>query len=67
LRDPGIAIPLAIRWLHQKAKLAESKLGRLPTKEGVILEYKGLLKSKSDYRDSALKNFREKYAKLLKK
>ncbi len=67
LKDPNIAIPMAPRWIFRKQDLAKGKLGREPTTEEVILEYKGLLKSKSEYRDQALGAFREAYAKLKKK
>lgn len=67
LKNPAIAIPLAIRWLHRKKRTAKSKLGREPNAEELILEYKGLLKSRSKYTDSALKKFRKLYAKLSKR
>ena len=67
LKDPNIAIPMAVRWLHRKKRLAEGKLGREATAEEIILEYKGLLKSKTDHKDQALKNFKENYAKLKNK
>lgn len=66
LKDPSVAIPMAIRWLFRKKRLAFGKLGREPNAEEIILEYKGLLKSKSIYKNKALKNFRELY-ELLKK
>jgi hypothetical protein len=66
LRDPTVAIPMAIRWLFRKKRLAQGKLGREANAEEIILEYKGLLKSKSVYQQSALKKFRKLYA-LLKK
>jgi hypothetical protein len=66
LKDPNVAIPMAIRWLFRKKKLAQGKLGKEPNAEEIILEYKGLLKSTSKYKDKALKKFRELYA-LLKK
>jgi hypothetical protein len=66
LKDPTVAIPMAIRWLFRKKRLAQGKLGREANAEEIILEYKGLLKSKSDYQQSALKKFRKLYA-LLKK
>ncbi len=66
LKNPSYAIPMAIRWLFRKKRLAKGKLGREPNAEEIILEYKGLLKSKSGFKDDALRNFREKYA-LLKK
>ena len=65
LRDPNIAIPMGIRWLMYKSKRAAAKLGRQPTHEDIILEYKGLLKSKTSYKDKALKNYRY-YYELLK-
>lgn len=66
LKDQNIAIPIGIRWLLYKSKRAEAKLGRKPTHEEIILEYKGLLKSNSDYKKAGLKKYREAYA-LLKK
>jgi len=66
LKDPNVAIPMAIRWLFRKKRLAQGKLGREPSAEEIILEYKGLLKSTSKYKDKALKKFRELYV-LLKK
>jgi hypothetical protein len=66
LKDPNVAIPMAVRWLFRKKRLAQGKLGREPSPEEIILEYKGLLKSTSKYKDNALKKFRELYA-LLKK
>lgn len=67
LKDPNINIPMAVRWLHRKKRLAEGKLSRAATAEEIILEYKGLLKSKSDEKKRALKNFRENYDKLKNK
>lgn len=64
LKNPSYAIPMAIRWLFRKKRLAKGKLGREPNAEEIILEYKGLLRSKSKYKDDALKSFREKYALL---
>lgn len=55
LKDPKIAIPMAIRWLFRKKRLAKGKLGRDPKSEEIILEYKGLLKSESKYKTKALK------------
>ncbi|OQW50465.1 MAG: hypothetical protein A4S09_01335 [Proteobacteria bacterium SG_bin7] len=37
------------------------------TAEEIILEYKGLLKSKSDYKQKAVEKFRGEYGKLTKK
>lgn len=67
LKEPSLAIPLAIRWLVRKQKTAASKLGRNPTSEEVILEYKGLLKSTTGYKDRALANYRKHYAELTSK
>lgn len=66
LKNPNFAIPMAIRWLFRKKRLAQGKLGEEPTAEEIILEYKGLLKSKSQYKDKALSKFRKLY-ELLKK
>jgi hypothetical protein len=66
LKDPAINIPMGIRWLHRKKRLADGKLGRAATHEDIILEYKGLLKSKSKYKESALTKYRKAYAKLKK-
>ncbi len=67
LKNPNIAIPLAIRWLSRKKRLAEGKLGRAATAEEIILEYKGLLKSKSEFKNNAVEKFREEYGKLTAK
>ena len=67
LKEPEIAIPLSIRWLFRKGETAASKLKRTPTIEELILEYKGLLKSKSTFQKNALEKFRNNYAKLTKK
>ncbi len=67
LKDPEIAIPMGIRWIFRKKRLAEGKLGRGVAPEEVILEYKGLLKSGTGYQQSALNNFRRNYARLKKK
>lgn len=67
LKDPAIAIPIGIRWLMYKAKRAAAKLGRQPTHEEIILEYKGLLKSKSQYKKDALSSYRKYYGKLKSK
>lgn len=64
LKVPMVAIALAARWLIRKRATATSKLGRAPDVEELILEYKGLLKSKTIFKNDALKNFRDKYAKL---
>lgn len=67
LKNPQIAIPMGIRWLFYKRERAQRSLKRMPSDEEVILEYKGLLKSKTDYKKSALKKFRKHYAELKKK
>ncbi len=67
LRDPNIAIPMGVRWLMYKSKRATAKLGRQPTHEEIILEYKGLLKSKSKYKEKALEIFRKYYGQLKSK
>ncbi len=67
LKDPSIAIPMSIRWLFRKRETAMNQLKRVPDHEELILEYKGLLKSKTDYKNKALKKFREDYADLKKK
>lgn len=66
LKNPDIAIPIAIRWVAYKVARSQAKLGRVPTHEEIILEYKGLLKSKSDFKKSALKKYRKYYEKLKK-
>lgn len=66
LKNPKIAIPLAIRWLYRKQDTAQSKLGREPTHEELILEYKGWLKGNSQLRDKGLKNYRKHYEALTK-
>ncbi len=66
LKNAEIAIPIAIRWLAYKKTRAESKLGRPATPEEIILEYKGLLKSKTKLKTKALERYRELYAELKK-
>lgn len=66
LKDPAINIPVGIRWLYRKKRLADGRLGRAANHEEIILEYKGLLKSTSDYKKSALKKYRKSYAELKK-
>lgn len=67
LKDPEIGIPMGIRWIYRKKRLAAGKLGRTPTAEEIILEYKGLLKSESPYKKTALGSFKKYYARLKKK
>lgn len=67
LYDPEIAIPLATRWLFRKKATATNRLGHAPSTEELILEYKGLLQSKTGYHHNALISFRKAYEKLSKK
>lgn len=67
LYDPEIAIPLATRWLFRKKATATNRLGHAPSAEELILEYKGLLQSKTGYRNNALNSFRKAYGALNKK
>lgn len=67
LKDPNIAIPMGIRWVFRKRDIAASKLGRPPNHEEIILEYKGMLKSKTDQKQKALNNYRGNYDKLKNK
>lgn len=67
LKNAKIAIPMAIRWLSRKKRLAEGKLGRNANAEEIILEYKGLLKSKSPWKNSAIEKFRKEYGLLTEK
>lgn len=66
LENPDIAIPIAVRWLSHKKSMAEIKLGRPATHEDIILEYKGLLKSETKYKNNALKQYRKFYEILTK-
>ena len=66
LKDPNFNIPMGIRWLYRKKRLAEGRLDRTPNHEDIILEYKGLTKSKSDFKKAGLKKYREAYAQLKK-
>ncbi|OQW53713.1 MAG: hypothetical protein A4S09_06595 [Proteobacteria bacterium SG_bin7] len=66
LKNPSIAIPITVRWLFRKRVTAMDKLKREPNHEELILEYKGLLKSDSKYKDAALRKYKEAYAKLKK-
>ncbi len=67
LKKPNVSIALAARWLAQKQKLAKSVLGRNPTADEVIMQYKGILKDESENAKKIMKNYREKYAALTKK
>ena len=64
LKNSNIAIPMSVRWLFRKRATAMSQLKRSPDHEELILEYKGLLKSGSEYKTKALKKYRRAYAKL---
>lgn len=66
LKNPNIAIPMGVRWLFRKRATAVNQLKRAPDHEELILEYKGLLKSDSDYKKSGLKKYRKAYAELKK-
>lgn len=66
LKDPNIAIPMSVRWLFRKRATAMNQLKRVPEHEELILEYKGLLKSSSEYKENALDKYRDAYAKLKK-
>ncbi len=66
LKDPNIAIPIGVRWLFRKRATAINQLKRPPDHEELILEYKGLLKSHSNYKKAGLKKYRRAYADLKK-
>lgn len=66
LKNPSIAIPMAVRWLVQKQKLAAHKLKRAPTSDEIIMEYKGILKDKSEKAKEIMKDFRNYYDELKK-
>jgi uncharacterized protein YneF (UPF0154 family) len=66
LKDPNIAIPMGVRWIFRKRATAMNRLKRTPDHEEIILEYKGLLKSDSDYKKAGLKKYREAYVELKK-
>lgn len=66
LDDPQLAIPMAIRWIFKKKEMAERKLKRKATAEDIILEYKGLTKSKTTFKDNALESYRKYHGKLKK-
>ena len=61
LKNPSVAIPLTIRWLFRKKETAMSKLNRAPNHEELVLEYKGMLNSKTNLKDKALNNYRKHY------
>lgn len=47
--DPNKNISASIRWLFRKRETAKAVLKREPTWEEVLLDYKGVVKSKTDY------------------
>ncbi len=67
LIDPAVSIPLGVRWLFRKRVTAQSKLKRTPTHTELILEYKGLLKSKTDWKRKALESYQKHYKALKSK
>jgi hypothetical protein len=67
LKDPHIAIPIGIRWLFRKRVTAMNQLKRPPVHEELILEYKGLRKSRTLYKEAALGKYRKEYGRLKKK
>lgn len=58
---------MGVRWLFRKRATAMNQLKRAPDHEELILEYKGLLKSKTDLKNKALEIYREHYGLLKKK
>jgi hypothetical protein len=64
LKDPSVAIPMGIRWLFRKREAAIKSLRRIPTAEEIILSYKGLLRSRSDFKRNSLTKFQELYEML---
>jgi hypothetical protein len=67
LKDPNIAIPMGVRWLFRKRATAMGRLKRAPNHEELILEYKGLLKSKTKLKNKAFEIYQEHYDLLKKK
>lgn len=64
LKNPEIAIPMAVRWVFRKLETARGRLRREPSSEELILEYKGLLNSKSKFRINAIEKFRRSLESL---
>jgi len=64
LKYPNIAIPMGVRWLFRNREIAMSKLKRVPNNEEVILEFKGLLKSKTNYKNAAFEKYKGEYARF---
>lgn len=67
LLDPIVGIAVGVRWIFRKKETAASKLKRPPSPEEVILEYKGLLRSKTEWQQRALGNFNDNYRDLTRK
>ncbi len=67
LKDPDVAIPMGVRWLFRKRATAMSQLRRAPNHEELILEYKGLLKSKTKLKNKAFEIYQEHYDLLKNK
>lgn len=67
LKNPDVAIPIGVRWIFRKRAMAVGKLGKVPTHEEIVLEYKGLLKSKTGLKDKAFNVYKEHYDLLKKK
>lgn len=67
LKDPNVAIPMGVRWLFRKRATAMNQLKRAPNHEELILEYKGLLRSKTGLKNKAFEIYREHYDLLKKK
>lgn len=66
LKNPDVAIPVGVRWIFRKRNKIANTLNRVPTHEEIILEYKGLSKSTTQFRDAALAKYRKLYAALKK-
>ncbi len=66
LKNPNTSIAIATRWLIQKEKLARFKLKRAPTSDEIVMEYKGILKDKSEKASRIMKDYRKYYASLIK-
>jgi hypothetical protein len=66
LKNPEVAILMAVRWLFRKKEMATKKLKKEPSVEEIILEYKGLLRSKTLFKEKALDRFRKDYDQLKK-
>ncbi|MCM0605100.1 MAG: transglycosylase SLT domain-containing protein [Xanthomonadaceae bacterium] len=66
--EPKVAIGAGVRWLHQKHKLASSKLKRTATWEETVAMYKGRLKEYLKATDKKktkdMKRFLEEFEKI---